>query len=138
MRIIISFLLLPLTVHASEPVKRTIFDKEVIEAVIQAESSYQSGAVGDDGRAVGCLQIWKIMVREANRISGYRRFTYNDRKSKRKSIEMFLLYQKHHNPTGDIEKGCRIWVGGPDGWKQDGTKEYYKKVAKILADNKIN
>ena len=138
MRLIVSFLLLPLVSQVNEPVKRTIFDADIINTIIQVESSYSCDVVGDDGRAIGPLQIWKITVRDCNRIIGKQKYRYDDRKSRQKSIEMFLIYQRHYNPSGDLEKGCRIWVAGPDGWKQDGSKEYYKKVAKILADNKIN
>lgn len=136
MRLLIFLILLPFTVHASEPVKRTIFDKEVIDAIIQVESLYSTGVVGDSGMAVGCLQIWKITVRDVNRILGRQKYQYSDRTSRQKSIEMFLIYQRHYNQNGDLEKGCRIWNGGPDGYKQEGTKKYYKKVLKVLAERK--
>ena len=39
-----------------------------VEAVIWRESRGNSSAIGDNGKAVGVLQIHPIMVREANRI----------------------------------------------------------------------
>ena len=113
--------------------KRTIWDADVLDAIIKVESSYRTGIHGDNGRAVGALQIWKITVRDVNRIIGKQKYKYEDRLSRVKSIEMFYIYQRHYNPTGDLERGCRIHNGGPDGWKEKATVKYYKKVCKILA-----
>ena len=39
-----------------------------VDAVIYVESRGNDSAVGDNGSAVGCLQIHPIMVREVNRL----------------------------------------------------------------------
>ena len=55
----------------------------VIDNLIQTESGGRIKAIGDNGRAEGILQMWKIAVDNANAISikkGYSyRFTYSDR-----------------------------------------------------------
>ena len=128
-------LLLPF-LSPNEPPERTIFDEEVIRAIIEVESSYRAGVYGDSDRAVGSLQIWKITVDDCNRIIGRQKYRYSDRLSKEKSLEMFRIYQSHYNPISDLEKGCRIWNGGPDGYLQEATEKYYKKVLKVLAERK--
>ena len=54
-----------------------------VEAVIWRESRGDSNAIGDNGKAVGVLQIHPIMVREANRILAMNgkenSYTYDDR-----------------------------------------------------------
>jgi hypothetical protein len=133
MRLIITILiLLPLSSKANEPVKRTIWDADVLDAIIQVESSYRVGVCGDSGNAVGILQLWKITVRDVNRIIRKQKYKYEDRLSRVKSIEMFYIYQRHYNPTGDLERGCRIHNGGPDGWKEKNTLKYYHKILGIL------
>ena len=62
----------------------------LIPVLIQVESSGNNDAVGDNGRAVGCLQMWEICVDDVNRISG-RSYTYEDRLSRTKSAEMVTI-----------------------------------------------
>ena len=61
----------------------------VIDTLVRVESSGNSKAIGDDGRAVGLLQLWKTRVDDINRIckrNGYTyRFTYQDRLDAKKS-----------------------------------------------------
>jgi len=47
--------------------------------------------------ACGDMQTRKVMIREANRISGYEKYSLADRWSSKKSREIFFLVQKHHN-----------------------------------------
>ena len=101
----------------------------VIEAISYVESRHNPRAVSKCGRWVGCLQISKGLVTACNRIVGYKKYTFNDRYSKEKSIEMFYLFQNKYNPTGSIEKGIRMWNGGT-GYSVKGTNGYYKKVMK--------
>ena len=83
-------LLFAMTANA-EPIS-TIIDKlEVIE------SNGNTQAIGDNGKAVGCLQIWSIMTKECNRILKRNEFTDKDRLSRSKSRQMatvFLSYQR--------------------------------------------
>jgi hypothetical protein len=69
---------------------------KIITILILIESGGKAGAIGDDGRAVGVLQIHPVMVDEANRILGRREFTYQDRTDRDRSIQIaavFLSYQ---------------------------------------------
>ena len=84
----------------------------VINAIAQVESGGNPKAVSKSGTYVGLLQIAPICVRECNRIVGKNKFTYNDRYSKEKSIEMFIVFQEYHNPEGNMEKAIRLWNSG--------------------------
>ena len=83
-------LLFAMTANA-EPISAIIDKLEVIE------SNGNTKAIGDNGKAVGCLQIWRIMVAECNRILKRDEFTDKDRLSRsesRKMATVFLSYQR--------------------------------------------
>ena len=86
-----------------------------IEAVIWKESRGAEDCIGDSGKAVGVLQIHPIMVREANRILAMNNapeeklYTYNDRYSREKSIEIFKIVQDYHNKSHDFDRALQIW-----------------------------
>ena len=103
--------------------------EDVMTAISYVESRHNPKAVSKCGRWVGCLQISKGMVTACNNIVGYKKYTFNDRYSKEKSFEMFCVFQKKYNPTGDIEKGIRMWNGGVR-YKVSSTDKYFKKVYK--------
>jgi hypothetical protein len=88
--------------------------------------------VGDNGDALGILQIHKVMVDDVNRIVGYKKFTYEDRRSPKKSREMFRIYCKHYSKGASDEVIARRWNGGPTGDKKSATKEYWRKVRREL------
>lgn len=108
----------------------------VIEAIIQVESEGKSDA--KRGASVGVLQITPVMVAECNNILKQRklrkRYTLADRKSRQKSIEMFLLFQSWFNPKHDIELAIRSWNGGMH-YSVKRTQRYFEKVMKILRNS---
>lgn len=102
----------------------------VINAIAQVESGGNPKAVSKSGTYVGLLQIAPICVRECNRIVGKNKFTYNDRYSKEKSIEMFIVFQEYHNPEGNMEKAIRLWNSGDKNCMKNKSKTeaYYRRV----------
>ena len=115
------------------PQSITEFDKaELIQAIIQVESGGDPSAVGDNGEAVGILQIHKVMVDDCNRIVGSKKFSYEDRKDPDKSKEMFRIYTDHYTPDWNPEKASRRWNAGPKGDKKSSSAGYWEKVKKIL------
>lgn len=99
-------------VIASNP---TNVDKEwetFINAIIWVESRGNDKIVSNDGKCVGCLQIKKILVDDCNNILGKKKYTYNDRYNRTKSIEMFNIIQKRYNPTLDFYKATIAWNSG--------------------------
>ena len=110
-----------------------VVDKDrLINAIIQVESGGDANAVGDNGKAVGILQIHKVMVDDCNRIAGFQKFTYEDRKDEQKSREMFTMYTDHYTPDWDPEKVSRRWNAGPKGDKKKCSEGYWGKVKKLL------
>ena len=104
----------------------------LIDAMIYVESKNNPNAIGDGGRAVGVLQIWPIMVRDVNRILRRRGisdgYTYDDRYSRDKSIEMFHIWKSYYHPYSSYEKIARCWNGGPSGYRRSSTNNYWYKV----------
>ena len=111
-------------------------NNEIISAIMFVESSYNNFAYNPNEDAVGCLQIRRCMVDDINRILEIKnlplRFTYNDRWSREKSIQMFEIYRKYYN-LNTYEKIARCWNGGPNGIYKSTTTDYWDRVK-----NKIN
>ena len=109
----------------------------VINAIAQVESGGNPKAVSRSGTYVGLLQMAPICVRECNRIVGKNKFTYNDRLSREKSIEMFIIFQEHHNPEGNMEKAIRLWNSGDKNCmkNKNRTEGYYRKVMSKYVTN---
>ena len=115
---------------------------ELIDALIQVESNGNDDAVGDNGNAIGCLQIWEIYhtdATERSNIGG----VYLDCYTRAYSIMVFDAYMRRYardawiNPLKfDAEKVARIHNGGPRGYKKKATEKYWKKV-QILLDKAL-
>ena len=105
----------------------------LIKAISAVESKGNTRAV--NGKHVGILQISPIVVDECNRINklkkNVKRYTYGDRYSEEKSIEMFWIIQNFYNKERNLEKAIRLWNGG-SGYTRAGTQKYYNKVIKEL------
>jgi hypothetical protein len=86
------YLILLLAITANAEPLSAVVDK--LEAI---ESNGNTQAIGDNGKAIGCLQIWRIMVAECNRILKRDEFSDKDRLSRSRSRQMatvFLSYQR--------------------------------------------
>ena len=106
--------------------------EQLIDALVHVESKGDATAIGDDGRAVGCLQIHKEVVDDVNTRYGLS-FTYEDRNCPIKSREIcrkYLLMHGGSNATN--EKYARIWNGGPSGHKRRSTKRYWRAVRRRM------
>ena len=104
----------------------------VIHAIAMVESQGQPNVVSKNGLYVGYLQISEILVRECNRIVGYKKYTYADRYDKQKSMDMFIDYQEHYNPDGNMERAIRLWNSGDLQCmtRKARTEGYYQRVMK--------
>lgn len=105
----------------------------VLKAIATVESNGNPRAVSGD--QVGLLQIRPILVKDCNRIlekrGSSKRYSLRDRYNPVKSREMFILYQSHYNPKGNVERAIRLWNGG-SGYSVRGTQGYYQKVKKAM------
>ncbi len=105
------------------------------EAIAMTETQFNPKVTGDNGKAIGILQIHKEVVDEVN--STYEtKFKYKDRWDISKSIAIFylylhkgamLFYKKHHHYPNKYQL-VRMWNGGIyQGHKIKSTYNYYKK-----------
>jgi len=117
-------------------VKSNVNLDKLISALMKIEvPSGNPLAVGDQGRAVGILQLHTEMVDDVNRILGKKVYSYEDRKNPEKSKEMAKIYFRSrlkHNPAFDYEHLARQWNGGPSGHMKTATIQYWKKVKNVL------
>ena len=72
---------------------------DVINTLSQIESNHTSDAIGDNGKAVGILQIHKCLVDDVNRITKSKNFTYAQRLKPAYSRLMARIYLKHYSKS---------------------------------------
>jgi hypothetical protein len=105
---------------------------QLIAALILVESNSDAGAIGDGGRALGCLQIHACVIEDVNRHYN-RSFKHDDALDMDKAILICELYLRMYAPPGaTLEQLARIWNGGPKGYKKKSTKAYWAKVRRYL------
>ena len=111
----------------------------LINALIAVESGGNIAAIGDNGRAVGCLQIHAECVRDVNRITG-KHYTLKDRADPQKSREICTAYLAYYGKVYERREGkrataevlARIWNGGPKGYRRNSTIPYWIKVQRAI------
>lgn len=103
----------------------------LISALIIVESSGNDLAIGDQGRAIGCLQIHKAVVLDVNRITGshYKHSEMTNRVAARTVCEIYL---NAYGKEASTEQLARRWNGGPAGDLKSATEAYWAKVKKHL------
>lgn len=111
--------------------------ERLIDALVQVESNGNPRAVGDNGKALGCLQIWQCVIDDVNQVSRVK-YTHADAFDPAKARAICRAYLAHYGTAKRLgrqptdEDFARIWNGGPAGWKKQSTKSYWKKVAAVL------
>ena len=133
---LIAFLcvLTALSVNAVE-----VSDK-LLHALKMAESGCKSDAIGDNGKAVGILQLHKVYVDDANRIVGYNKYSYNDRYDVSKSEEMTRIVLTHYGNHYERITGnrctdeilARIHNRGFSQWHDKLGERYWNKVKQFM------
>ena len=103
----------------------------LISALIIVESSGNDQAIGDNGRALGPLQIHRGVVLDVNRITGsnYRHSEMTNRVAARAVCEAYL---RHYGRGKTTEQQARIWNGGPTGDRKQATVAYWRRVQKAI------
>ena len=126
-------------VNAQPQTQYTAQQEALLDALIQVESNGKDDAVGDNGNAIGCLQIWKIYWTDAverSGIGGSYKDCY-DRAYAKSIVDAYMTRYAREawtNPKKfDAEKCARIHNGGPKGYRKQATEKYWKKVQKVLA-----
>lgn len=112
----------------------------LIHALKMAESGCKSDAIGDNGKAVGILQLHKVYVDDANRIVGYNKYSYNDRHDVRKSEEITRIVLAHYGDIYECKAGkpctdevlARIHNLGYSNWDSELGVIYWNKVKQFM------
>ena len=121
----------------------------LITALVKTESNGNAAAIGDRGKALGILQIHKVMVDDFNRITG-KSYKHSDMFDKAKSLEtartVLSFYSKYIETTTGRKATQKelafVWNGGGSSWrrvassqsdtKQKNLETYWNKVHKNL------
>ena len=106
----------------------------ILPILAQVESNHNPNAIGDNGAAIGILQIHAIMVKDVNRISG-KAYTLQDRRDKAKSYEMATIYLRHYGKP-NAEYLARCFNGGPRGNEKTATVKYWLKCQKVIKERR--
>jgi len=131
--ILITFIFLPLknkelNFDIFKEFKELVLRKEkCLFTIMKIESNFNEKAINKRSKASGILQMFKIAVDEANRISGFN-YSYDDRFNFSKSIEMFYIINDYWNSEYNPEKVARFWCGGF--LPKHKTDNYYNKFLK--------
>ena len=123
---------------AQTPSSYTPQQDALLDALIQVESSGRDDAVGDGGKAIGCLQIWKpywIDATQYSSIGGSYKDCYKRAYAKR-IVDAYMTRYAREAWTDpklfNAEKCARIHNGGPKGYLKKATNKYWNKVDKLL------
>ena len=103
----------------------------LISALMIVESGNNDQAIGDQGRAIGCLQIHKAVVLDVNKFTGshYRHQDMTNRVAARAVCQAYL---EHYGKGKTLEQQARIWNGGPTGDRKQATVAYWRRVQRNL------
>lgn len=112
----------PLTYRESDTDK-------LIKIIEHIESRHNENA--RNGKYVGTLQISPIMVREANKINGYEKYSLSDRNDSLMSANIFKDIMQHKNKEKSIRKAVIIWRGKHN-------PNYRKKVINMFIKNECD
>lgn len=128
---------------ASNASAATVPSDELIAALIQVESSGDGLAIGDKGKAYGCLQLWDTYIQDVNRVyrTSYRHKDAFNRLTAIEITKKYLtfygkIYTKRTGKKPTNEVFARIHNGGPIGYKKVETLEYWTKVKVALNGSK--
>ena len=106
----------------------------LITALIIVESSGNDLAIGDNGRALGPLQIHRAVVLDVNRLTGSH-YRHQDMTNRVQARAVCQAYLTHYGRGATIEQLARRWNGGPTGDRKTATLAYWAKVKKQINNN---
>ena len=104
----------------------------LITALIAVESSGNDMAVGDNGRALGPLQIHRAVVLDVNKFTGSH-YQWQQMTNRAQARAVCQAYLEHYGRGKSLEEQARIWNAGPQGHKKKtATQAYWLKVQRNL------
>jgi hypothetical protein len=134
MKAVVAIIALALPVQAAAGPSKALLD--AIWAVESGRGTNPRN--GDGGKAVGPLQIHVGVVRDVNRVYGTS-YRHADARDLTAAREICRLYLAHYATPARIGRAvtdrdrARIWNGGPDGWRQSCTAEYWSRIRRVMS-----
>lgn len=128
----------------------TIDFDNIFKIISIIESNENPYAIGDNGRAIGIVQIHKICIDDVNNHfnTDYRHYDAFNVDKSRDIFELYLtmgiiFYKYSNNRFPTIEHIVKMWNGGIyNGYRIHSTEKYYKKFIyisfKLLQEEQIN
>ena len=112
---------------------------DVLAAIRIVESNDDPDAVGDGGDSIGCYQIQKcywLDAKEFSDLGGTYLDCYNRGYADRTVRFYMARYATERRLGREVtqEDVARIHNGGPNGYKKECTKKFWKKVEVVLND----
>ena len=111
-----------------------------LDALAQVESQGKDDAVGDNGKAIGRMQIWQVYWKDAMakcpKIGGEYQNCTQKVYAERIVTAYLLRYAKSAVESKDWQTLSRIHNGGPKGATKAATRKYWVKVRRELAKKK--
>ena len=99
----------------------------LISALMIVESGNNDQAIGDQGRALGPLQIHRGVVLDVNRFTGSN-YRHQDMTNRAQARAVCQAYLEHYGRGKTTEEQARIWNGGPTGDRKTATEGYWRKI----------
>lgn len=114
---------------------------KLINALISVESNGKADAIGDGGKAKGCLQIHNVVVEDVNNFFKTN-YIHDDAFDMEKAKDICRKYLSHWSKYYKQQEGkeatdevlARIWNGGPFGYRKMATMPYWNKVKVFLSE----
>ena len=103
----------------------------LISALIIVESSGNDLAIGDNGRALGPLQIHRAVVLDVNRITGSH-YRWESMTNRVQARAVCAAYLTHYGRGATTEQLARRWNGGPTGDRKTATVAYWRRIQKVI------
>jgi hypothetical protein len=113
-------------------VNTTIREIKNLLTIGTIESHFNDKALNRSENAAGIFQIRPIMLSEVNRILGKKVYSDSCRFNARKSIEMFLIIQRTHNPSANFKTACKLWNAGKTNCPDSTIINYWAKASKTM------
>jgi hypothetical protein len=104
----------------------------LITALIAVESGGRDSAIGDQGRALGPLQIHRAVVVDVNRFTGSN-YCWESMTNRAQARAVCEAYLRHYGRGATTEQLARRWNGGPTGDRKPATLPYWRKIEKELS-----
>jgi hypothetical protein len=109
----------------------------LILAIIMVESYGDDSAIGDNGKAYGCLQLHAEYVADAAEYAN-EDWVHEDAFNRKTAIKIFEAYMDRYatidrlGRVATAEDIARIHNGGPNGYNKKSTKAYWNKISTLF------